>query len=188
MKKLNEIFSISGDSDMAEIYGQVIDVVQNFPCDGVSFIDVSSLVKNTEVFKLTIDKLAEKVREFDADVLVAVEARGFLLAPALAYVTGVPCILARKKGKLPKAVISATYHKEYGYDEIFMQIDDIPANAKVLVIDDVIATGNTITALHELLLGKLGASAVKTLGVIELDFLSGDCKCDRFALCNVAEK
>jgi adenine phosphoribosyltransferase len=154
---------------------------------GVVFWDICPLLRCKEAFKQSINQLAEHYRGKEVDVIASIEARGFIFGPALAYELGVRFVPIRKKGKLPSKVVSLTYEKEYESDTIEMQEDAINPGQKVLLIDDLLATGGTIKANAELV-EKLGGEVVGMGFVIELDYLHGreklEDKYDIFSLIN----
>ncbi|QEH61764.1 adenine phosphoribosyltransferase [Spiroplasma chinense] len=124
--------------------------VENFPIDGVVFKDITPLLNNVEAFKYTVDKMVEYVKEKGADVIVAPEARGFLFASAVAYAAGCRFVLVRKPGKLPREVKDVEYELEYGKGHIQIHKDDLKKGDKVVIVDDVLATGGTMKAIVEL--------------------------------------
>lgn len=139
---------------------------------GVVFWDITPLLKNDQCFKKAIQELANHYREKKIDFIVSNEARGFIVGAALAYELGVGFIPIRKKGKLPFTCINLTYKKEYECDSIEIHQDAIEKNQKVLLIDDLLATGGTIKANIELI-EKLGGIIVGIGFLIELDYLDG---------------
>lgn len=139
---------------------------------GVVFWDITPLLKDAQCFKKSIRLLADHYREKEIDVIVSNEARGFIVGAALAYELGVGFIPVRKKGKLPYTCIDLTYNKEYECDTIEIHEDAIKENQKVLLIDDLLATGGTIKANIELV-EKLGGLIVGIGFLIELDYLDG---------------
>jgi len=139
---------------------------------GVVFWDITPLLKESQCFKNCIKRLADHYREKSIDVIVSNEARGFIVGAALAYELGVGFIPIRKKGKLPYTCIDLTYKKEYECDTIEIHEDAIEKNQKVLLIDDLLATGGTIKANIDLV-EKLGGEVVGIGFLIELDYLDG---------------
>jgi adenine phosphoribosyltransferase len=146
--------------------------VPDFPTQGVVFKDLMPLIADAEYFRVTIDRLAEWARPREPELVLGAEARGFIFGAALAYAVGAGFIAARKPGKLPRETIQATYALEYGTDSLQVHRDAIAADARVIVVDDVLATGGTARAKVELVEG-LGAIVVGVLFVIELGFLGG---------------
>jgi adenine phosphoribosyltransferase len=139
---------------------------------GVVFWDITPLLKDKQCFKKSIQLLADHYREKNIDVIVSNEARGFIIGAALAYELGVGFIPIRKKGKLPYACLDLTYKKEYECDTIEIHSDAIEKNQKVLLIDDLLATGGTIKANIELV-ENLGGVVTGIGFLIELDYLDG---------------
>ena len=146
--------------------------VQDFPKEGIGFKDITTILSNGAVYKATIDAFAEQLKGVEFDVIVGPEARGFLMGAPLAYALEKPFIPVRKPGKLPFQTIQHTYQLEYGTDTLEMHIDAITPGQKVVIIDDLLATGGTINAVAELV-EKLGGEVVKMLFMIDLAFLNG---------------
>lgn len=151
--------------------------VPDFPKPGISFKDITPLLNHPVGFRATIDFLADRYRDAGLDKIVGVESRGFIFAAPLAYELGVGLVPVRKKGKLPAACIQETYELEYGTDTVEMHSDAISAGEKVLVVDDVIATGGTLIAAAKLV-EALGGVLHDTVVVVELGFLDGRKKLD----------
>jgi len=139
---------------------------------GVVFWDITPLLKDKHAFKECVRQMADHCRDKDVDVIVSSEARGFILGAALAYELGVGFVPIRKKGKLPSKAVSLTYQKEYELDTIEIHEDSIEPGQKVLLIDDLLATGGTIKANAELV-EKLGGKIVGIGFLIELGYLHG---------------
>lgn len=139
---------------------------------GVVFWDITTLLKDKYAFRECIKRMADHYRGKDIDVIVSSEARGFILGAALAYELGAGFVPIRKKGKLPSKVVSLTYKKEYESDTIEIHEDSIEPSQKVLLIDDLLATGGTIKANAELV-EKLGGKVVGMGFLIELGYLHG---------------
>lgn len=146
--------------------------VPNFPKDGIIFKDITTLLKDAASFKLAIDLLYDKVKHQHINKVLAVEARGFIIASPLAYLLNAGLVIARKPGKLPYKTVFATYELEYGTDKLEVHIDAIEPNDKVLISDDLLATGGTAKAMVELVKNQ-GAEVVGCLFLVELDFLEG---------------
>ncbi len=144
--------------------------VPDFPKPGIVFKDVMPLVADAAYFHETVQRLAEFAEPRKPDLILGAEARGFIFGGALAYLLGCGFVTARKPGKLPSKTVSATYELEYGTDSLEVHADAIPAGARVIVHDDVLATGGTAKAKVELV-EKLGAEVVGLAFVIELAFL-----------------
>ena len=146
--------------------------VPDFPTAGIIFKDVMPLIADAEYFRETIDRLAEWARPRTPDIILGAEARGFIFGGALAYSLGCGFVPARKPGKLPWNTIEATYDLEYGTDTLEVHADAFANGARVVVLDDVLATGGTARAKIELV-EQLGGEVVGALFVIELAFLHG---------------
>jgi adenine phosphoribosyltransferase len=146
--------------------------IPDFPKEGIIFKDISTLLKNKDAFKHSIDALAKEFRKSRIKYVVGVEARGFIFGSALAYKMGVGFIPIRKKGKLPYKTKSVTYQLEYGSDTLEIHEDAIAPNSRVLVIDDLLATGGTVKAVIDLLQSQK-AKIVGIAFVVELKFLKG---------------
>lgn len=146
--------------------------VPDFPKEGILFKDVMPLIADPEYFAESIRQLAEWTRPRRPDLVLGAEARGFIFGGALAYELGAGFIAARKPGKLPWETIEATYALEYGTDTLEVHRDAVSAGARVIVLDDVLATGGTARAKCELV-EELGGIVVGVVFVIELTFLGG---------------
>lgn len=139
---------------------------------GVVFWDITTLLKDKDAFRECIKRLADHFKDKDIDTVVSSEARGFIIGGALAYELGAGFVPIRKKGKLPSKAVSLTYKKEYESDTIEMHADAIKPGEKILLIDDLLATGGTIKANAELV-EKLGGKIVGIGFLIELEYLHG---------------
>ena len=146
--------------------------VPDFPTEGVVFKDLMPLMADPDYFAETIRQLAEWARPREPALILGAEARGFIFGAALAYALGSGFIAARKPGKLPRETVEATYALEYGTDSLQVHRDAVPEGARVVVLDDVLATGGTACAKVELV-EELGGIVAGVLFVIELDFLNG---------------
>jgi adenine phosphoribosyltransferase len=151
--------------------------VPDFPTEGIVFKDIMPLVGNAAAFRATIEHLADWARPRRPDVILGAEARGFIFGGALAYELGCGFVTARKPGKLPWEKVRATYELEYGTDALEVHADALAPGARVIVLDDVLATGGTARAKLELV-ELLGGKVVGALFVIELTFLHGREKLD----------
>lgn len=149
-----------------------IRTIPDFPEPGIMFRDITTVLQDAEGFKLAIDSLLELLEGVEFDVIAAAESRGFIFGAPLAYALGKPLVLVRKKGKLPCETICTSYDLEYGSAEIEMHTDSIQPGQKVVLVDDLIATGGTIAASAELV-EKLGGEVVKILFLMELAGLKG---------------
>jgi adenine phosphoribosyltransferase len=146
--------------------------VPDFPTEGVVFKDLMPLIADPVYFAETIRQLADWARPREPALVFGAEARGFIFGAALAYALGAGFIAARKPGKLPRETLEATYALEYGTDSLHVHRDAVPVGARVVVVDDVLATGGTSRAKVQLV-EALGGVVAGVLFVIELDFLHG---------------
>jgi adenine phosphoribosyltransferase len=153
--------------------------VPDFPKPGIVFKDIMPLVADPTSFQQTIDLLAEWARPREPDIILGAEARGFIFGGALAYELGCGFVAARKPGKLPWKTVEATYELEYGTDSLQVHADSLVAGQRVIVLDDVLATGGTARAKIDLV-EQLGGAVVGALFVIELTFLDGRGKLDGY--------
>jgi adenine phosphoribosyltransferase len=154
---------------------QHIRHVPDFPKAGILFYDITTLLRDGAAFKATIDQLSEPYRGKGVDVVVGIESRGFILGAAVAQQLGVGFIPIRKPGKLPSRAIKATYDLEYGQDALEIHEDAVQSGQRVLVVDDVLATGGTAAAASQLV-KQLGGTLEGMAFLIELDFLNGRSK------------
>jgi adenine phosphoribosyltransferase len=152
-----------------------IRVVDNFPKEGISFKDVTTLLQDKDALKYTIDKIAEYLKDKNIDVVVGPEARGFLFGVPVAYAIGAGFVPVRKKGKLPYDTISVNYDLEYGSDELEIHKDAIKPGQRVAIVDDLLATGGTIGSVAKLV-EQIGGEVVTANFVIELKGLNGKSK------------
>jgi len=149
--------------------------VPDFPKKGIVFKDITPLLSDAKTFAAAIDRMAEPFVGMGVQIVAGIESRGFLLATPIAYRLGAGVVPIRKKGKLPRAVKSASYALEYGTDSIEAHADAFPKNAKVLLVDDVLATGGTAAAAVSLI-EAIGGQLVGSAFLIELGFLDGRLK------------
>ncbi len=150
----------------------LIREVPDFPKPGILFYDITTAVKDPQGMALMADALEEAAAETRADLVTGMESRGFLFGPLLATRLGSGFVLMRKPGKLPAATASVGYGLEYGTDSLEVHVDAIQPGQRVLIVDDLLATGGTAAAAVELV-EKLGGEVAGLLFVIELDFLNG---------------
>jgi adenine phosphoribosyltransferase len=151
---------------------KIIREIPDYPKPGVTFYDLTTLFKNGDAFRLVIDRLAQRFREDKIDVIVGVEARGFMLAAALAYEYGLGIVPVRKQGKLPARVTTEEYVLEYGSGTLEIHDDALQRGERVLIVDDVLATGGTAAATARLV-SRLGAAVTGYAFLLELKFLQG---------------
>ena len=149
-----------------------LPVVPDFPKPGIMFRDISPLLADAKAFKEAVSQLAKVSQDLDFTHLLGIESRGFIFGAALANHLSKPLILARKPNKLPLAVHQESYGLEYGSDLLEMQKTILPKEAKVLLIDDVLATGGTLLAAAKLV-QKSGATVSGALTLLEISFLAG---------------
>ena len=148
--------------------------IKDFPKEGIIFKDITTLLNNKEAYGVLMNHLYQRYKEYNLDYVAGIDARGFIFGAALAQMLGVGFVPIRKKGKLPYTTISEKYVLEYGVDEIEVHIDAFSAtkDARVLIIDDLIATGGTANAAAKLVV-QAGAQAVECCFIIGLTFLEG---------------
>ena len=153
--------------------------IPDFPEPGIIFRDITSVLQDADGLKLAIDGLQEQLEGLDFDVIAGTESRGFIFGMPIAYNLHKPFVLVRKKGKLPRETVSAKYDLEYGSAEIEMHKDSIKPGQKVVLIDDLIATGGTIEAAAKLV-EQLGGEVVKIIFLMELAGLHGREKLSKY--------
>ena len=151
----------------------------DFPKPGINFYDITTLLKHPQGFRQTVDALSESFSGIQIDTVIGIEARGFIFAPALAYNFGAGFVPVRKPKKLPAEKVSVSYDLEYGQDTLEMHKDAIGMGHRVLIVDDLLATGGTAKAVVDLVEG-LGGEIVGLLFLVELDFLNGRRKFDGY--------
>jgi adenine phosphoribosyltransferase len=151
---------------------KLIREVPDFPKPGILFYDITTLLKDKHGLKASIDGLKEHYRNAGADVVIGIEARGFIFAPALAYALGAGFVPVRKPKKLPAACATIDYDLEYGADSLQIHKDAIEGGHRVLIVDDLLATGGTACAVTKLV-EQLGGKVAGLGFVIELTFLHG---------------
>jgi adenine phosphoribosyltransferase len=153
-------------------YKPYIRVIPDYPQPGIRFKDITTLLKEGPVYKAAIDELAQFAKELDAQVVAGPEARGFVVGAPLATALGLGFVPVRKAGKLPYETIKADYSLEYGKDSLAMHVDAIEKGQRVLIADDLLATGGTITTTIKLV-EQLGGVVVGAAFFIELSYLEG---------------
>ena len=153
----------------------LIREVPDFPKPGINFYDITTLLKDAAGWRAVIDALKDHYRDTKVDVVVGIEARGFFFAPTLAYALGAGFVPVRKPGKLPAETETVEYALEYGTDRLQVHKDAIGKGTRVLILDDVLATGGTAAGVASLV-ERLGGEVVSMGFVIELDFLNGRSK------------
>jgi len=155
--------------------------IPDFPKPGILFRDITTLLKDKKAFKVALDTLTHKFKDKNIDVVVAVEARGFILGGAIAHRLGAGFVPVRKQGKLPSKTNSVTYNLEYGTDTLEMHHDAVRPSDKVLIVDDLLATGGTVRAVVDLV-GQLKARIAGIVFLIELTDLKGRDKLKGFPI------
>jgi adenine phosphoribosyltransferase len=151
--------------------------IPDFPKPGILFYDVSPLLAHPAAWQETMNRLAEAVTPHQPDILAGIESRGFLVAAPLALKLGLGFIMVRKQGKLPGATVPYTYDLEYGRDTIEIQADAVKPGQKIVLLDDLLATGGTMSAATQLL-RHAGAEVMACACIIELAFLNGRARLD----------
>jgi adenine phosphoribosyltransferase len=152
-------------------FDKAIRRVPDFPKPGINFYDITSILSDPEAFAYALSEMDRWIDELSVDTLMAVEARGFLFAAPLAEKRGLPLVLARKKGKLPGATWCREYSLEYGSDTVCVHQADVKPGSRVLLVDDLIATGGTLKAAAEIVTGEANAELAGFAAVIGLPFL-----------------
>ena len=151
--------------------------VPDFPKPGILFKDITTLLKDKEGFKAAIDALYEKVKDIQVDKVIGIESRGFIFAPLLAYRLGAGFVPVRKPGKLPAETVKISYDLEYGQDSLEIHKDALNRGDRVLIVDDLVATGGTAEAACKMV-EQLGGTVAAVEFLVELNFLKGR---DRFS-------
>lgn len=144
--------------------------VQDFPKAGIGFKDITTVLKDGEAWKYCIDEFREQLKDIEFDIVVGPEARGFLMGTPMAYATGKGFVPVRKPGKLPAETLKFEYELEYGTDTLEIHKDSIEPGQKVIIMDDLLATGGTVEAVVKMI-ESLGGEVVALCFMIELDFL-----------------
>ncbi|NLK08033.1 MAG: adenine phosphoribosyltransferase [Firmicutes bacterium] len=154
-----------------DLYSKV-RIITDFPKPGVSFKDITTLLKDGEALRHVVDLMAERFSNSDIDVILGIESRGFLFGAPLAYKMGTGFVLVRKPGKLPSNTLKASYELEYGTDSLEIHEDAIQPGQRVLLVDDLLATGGTMAAAAKLV-GDLKGEIAGFAFVVELMYLNG---------------
>ena len=157
---------------MSKKLEEYVVTIPDFPEPGIMFRDITSVIQDPDGLKLAVDGLAGLLKDTEFDLIVGPESRGFIFGVPVAYLTGKGFIPVRKKGKLPRQTVSQKYDLEYGQAEIEMHTDAIKPGQKVVIVDDLIATGGSAEATAKLV-EKLGGQVVKMIFVMELAGLEG---------------
>ena len=156
-----------------EAFREIIRTIPDFPKPGIQFMDITPLLANGKAFHNVIDQLKARHEGKGIDMVVGIEARGFIFSSALAYALGAGTCLVRKPGKLPHTVHQQSYDLEYGTDTVEIHTDAFTPGQKILIIDDVLATGGTIAATVELIQNNFNVEIAEIDFLIELAFLGG---------------
>lgn len=146
--------------------------IDNYPVEGVSFKDITTILKEPNAFKEAIDQMINRVKDLDFNVILAAEARGFVVGAPLAYALNKSLVPVRKPGKLPASTLRRDYELEYGSDSLEIHLDAINPGDKVLIVDDLLATGGTSSIIKDMVI-EMGAEVAGYLFLIELEFLNG---------------
>jgi adenine phosphoribosyltransferase len=155
--------------EQAELMAKIRDI-PDFPVRGIIFRDITTLLKDAEAYRACLDRLANRLRPYQPDKIVGIESRGFIFGAPLAYLLGAGFVPARKLGKLPAPTVTAEYALEYGTNTVEMHRDAIEVGERVMIVDDLLATGGTTKAAIQLV-EHLGGQVVALGYLIELPFL-----------------
>lgn len=163
-----------------------IRIIEDFPVEGISFKDITTLIGNGQAFKTLIDSMAEKLKDQNIDYVAGPEARGFIFGVPLAYALGIGFIPIRKRGKLPAETVAITYDLEYGSDTLEIHKDSFEKGARIALVDDLLATGGTISACARLI--ELAGGEIASVDfIIELTGLKGRDKLDGYSVESVVQ-
>lgn len=157
-------------------FKQKIRVIPDYPESGVRFKDITTLLKDGSAFQAAINEITDYLKKKEIDLIVGPEARGFVIGAPIAYALGVGFVPVRKQGKLPAETLETTYQLEYGSDRLAIHRDAIRPGQKVVIVDDLLATGGTILATVDLI-KRLGGEVLGAAFLIELMYLKGREKC-----------
>ncbi len=155
--------------------------VPDWPKEGIIFYDITTLLEDHKILKYIVDAMAQPFKDEKIDKIVAIDARGFLLGAAIAYNIGCGVSLVRKEGKLPYKTIKESYEKEYGLDTLTMHEDTIKKGERVLVVDDLLATGGTLEATVKMI-ERLGGEIAGISYIVDLPFLGGSERMSKYKL------
>ncbi|WP_313891745.1 adenine phosphoribosyltransferase [Psychrobacillus sp.] len=165
---------------------EYITIVEDWPKPGIRFKDITTIMDNGEAYRYATDQIVEYAKKVEAEIIVGPEARGFIIGCPVAYALGLGFAPVRKEGKLPREVIRAEYGLEYGKDVLTMHKDAIKPGQKVLIVDDLLATGGTIEATIKLV-EELGGVVVGCAFIIELTYLDGRDKLEGHDICTLVQ-
>lgn len=163
---------------------EYVRTIPDFPEPGIMFRDISTVLRDADGFSLAVDSMCDCLKDLDFDVLALAESRGFIFGSAIAYKLHKPVCLVRKKGKLPGETVSEKYALEYGSAEVEILLDSINKGDRVVVLDDLLATGGTVEACCNLV-EKLGGEVVDILVLMELEGLNGRARLDKYRVDSV---
>jgi adenine phosphoribosyltransferase len=166
--------------------GPLIRDIPDFPKKGILFKDITTLLKDAAAFRQAIDELTDLVRDYQPHVVIGMESRGFIFAAPIAYLLGAGFVPVRKLGKLPGEVISTEYDLEYGTNTLEMHADAVSAGMRVLIVDDLLATGGTVSATIDLV-ERLGGTVVAVAFLVELTALNGRARLDNYEVKSLIE-
>ena len=164
---------------MSKKLEEYVVTIPDFPEPGIMFRDITSVIQDPDGLKLAVDGLVDLLKDTEYDLIVGPESRGFIFGVPVAYLTGKGFIPVRKKGKLPRQTVSQKYDLEYGQAEIEMHVDAVKPGQKVVIVDDLIATGGSAEAAAKLV-EQLGGEVVKMIFVMELAGLEGRKKLGKY--------
>ena len=164
---------------MSKKLEEYVVTIPDFPEPGIMFRDITSVIQDPDGLKLAVDGLVDLVKDLDYDLVIGPESRGFIFGVPVAYLTGKGFIPVRKKGKLPRETVSQKYDLEYGQAEIEIHKDAVRPGQKVVIVDDLIATGGSAEAAAKLV-EQLGGEVVKMVFVMELAGLEGRKKLEKY--------
>lgn len=151
---------------------EYVTIVEDYPKEGITFKDITTIMDNGQAYKYATDEIVKYAKEMETDLIVGPEARGFIIGCPVAYALEIGFAPVRKPGKLPRETVSVDYDLEYGQDTLTIHKDAIKPGQRVLIVDDLLATGGTIGATIELV-EKLGGIVVGCAFLIELSYLNG---------------
>lgn len=151
---------------------EYVTIVEDYPKEGITFKDITTIMDNGQAYKYATDEIVKYAKEMETDLIVGPEARGFIIGCPVAYALEIGFAPVRKPGKLPRETVSVDYDLEYGKDTLTIHKDAIKPGQRVLIVDDLLATGGTIGATIELV-EKLGGIVVGCAFLIELSYLNG---------------
>jgi len=168
---------------MQELKAQIREI-PDWPKKGILFYDLTTLLKNGQAFRKAVEALVDPFKSKPVDVVVGIEARGFIFAPTVAYLLNAGFVPVRKPGKLPAKTHTVTYELEYGTDSLEIHRDAIRPGQRVLIVDDLIATGGTARAVAEMV-ERMGGNLLGLAFLVELDFLHGREKLSRYDVLSI---